>query len=103
MMYLRIAMVIGTIVFGGIIFFGSNSNSNKSAAYNYGGSEKVEFHQALPGRLFYYYINALYSPDALTVSPVINLMGAKSRKPNTLSTFILPTFAFTRAITINAP
>jgi hypothetical protein len=95
-------MVVVTIVFGGITFCGSSSGSAKSTAYKHGGLEQVEFHQALP-RLFYYYINAFYTPAALTVSPVINLMGPKSRKPNSSFTFILPTFAFTRAITINAP
>jgi hypothetical protein len=102
-LYLRAAMVIVTIVFGGIIFCGSKSNSYKSEAYKSGGLEEVEFHQALPGRLLFYPVSACSIPAALMISPIINLLGPKSFRPKTSFTIVRRIHAFSRTITINAP
>jgi hypothetical protein len=96
-------MVIVTIVFGGIAFCGSNSDSHNSTAYNYGGLEEIEFHQALPGRLFFHQISAFCIPAALKISPVINLLGPKSFRPKTSNTIVRLSHAFSRTIKINAP
>jgi hypothetical protein len=101
--YLRAAMVIVTIVFGGIVFCGSNSSSQKSTAYNYGGLEEIEFYQALPGRMFLHQVSALCIPVALKFSPVVNLLGTKSSRPKTSYTLVRPSHAFNRTIAINAP
>jgi hypothetical protein len=101
--YLRASTVIVTIVFGGIIFCGSKSNSYQSTAYKYGGFEEIEFHQALPGRLFYYQINSFSAPAALTISPIVNLLSPKSFGPNTTFAIVRPYHVIDRTITINAP
>jgi hypothetical protein len=102
-LYLRSAMVIVTIVFGGIVFCGSNSDCHKSMADNYGGLKAVEFHQALPGRLFFHQLSVLCIPAALKISPVVNLLGPKSSGPKTSYTLVRLSHAFNRTITINAP
>ena len=103
MLHLRAAMVIVTIVFGGIVFCGSKSNSYQSTAYKYGGLEEIEFHQTLPGRLFFYQINSFSAPAALTISPIANLLRAKPFGPNTTFAIVRPYLVFNRTITINAP
>jgi len=102
-LYLRASMVIVTIVFGGIIFCGSKSNCDKSAAYKSGGLEELEFHQALPGRLIFYHASVCSVPAALMISPIINLLGPKSFRPKTSFTIVRLRHVFSRAITINAP
>lgn len=102
-LYQKAAMVIVTIVFGGIIFCGSNSTCHKSMAYKYGGLEEIEFHQALPSRLFFHQVSVFCVPAALKISSIVNLLGPKSFRPKTLYTIVRPSFAFNRTITINAP
>lgn len=102
-LYLRAAMVIVTIVFGGIVFCGSQSNSHTSTAYKYGGLEEIEFHQALPGRLFYLHISTFYIPAELTISPIINVIGPKLFRPNTSDTLVRLSQAFGLTNRINAP
>jgi len=97
-------MVFVTIVFGGIIFCGSNSNNYQSTANKYGGLEEIEFHQALPGRLFFFYqINTFSAPAALIISPIVNLLSPKSFGPNSTLAIVRAYHVFNRAITINAP
>lgn len=102
-LYLRAAMVIVTIIFGCIIFCGSKSNNYQSTAYNYGGLEEIEFHQALPGRLFFYQINSFSAPAALTISPIVNVLSPKSFGPTTTFAIVRAYNVFNRTITINAP
>jgi hypothetical protein len=101
--FLRATMVIVTIVFGGIIFCGSKSNSFKADTDNYKGVEEVEFHQALPGRLLFYQVCSFCVPAALTISPILDLLDLKSVKPTTSFAAFRPHHAFSLAITINAP
>jgi hypothetical protein len=101
-LYLRTAMVIITIFFGGIIFCGSNSNCHRTSADTFAGMEEIEFHQALPGRLFFY-VSAFCVPAALMISPIINLLGPKSVRPNAAYSMVRPSLLIYRTITINAP
>jgi hypothetical protein len=96
-------MIIVTVVFGGLIFCGSKSNSHQSSADKYRGMEEIEFHQALPGRLFFYQINSSTAPAALTVSPFVNRLSLKSFGPNTPFAIVGAYHVFNRTITINAP
>jgi hypothetical protein len=96
-------MVVVTIVFGGIIFCGSKSDSCQSTVDKYGGLEEIEFHQALPGRLFFYQINSFTAPAALTVSPFVNLLSLKSFGLATSFEIVRSNHVFNRTITINAP
>ena len=101
--YLRAAMVIVTIVFGGLILCGSKSNSFKADTDNYRGVEEVEFHQALPGRLFFFQVCSVCAPAALTISPILDLLDLKSVTPITSFASVRSLHVFNRAITINAP
>jgi len=96
-------MVIVTIVFGGIIFCGSKSSSYQSTANEYGGLEEIEFHQALPGRLFFYQINSFNAPAALTISRIVNLLRPKTLGPDSTFAIVGAYHVFNRTITINAP
>ena len=102
-LYLKMALVAMTIVFGAGLFCGSNSTFLKSAGYKHGGLEEIEFHQALPARLFFHQVSVFCAPAALRIFPVMNLLGPKSSRPKTFYTLIRPCYAFNRAITINAP
>ena len=96
-------MLIVTIVFGGVLFCGFKSNTYQSTAYKYGGLKEIEFHQALPGRLFYYQINSVGTPAGLTISPLVNLLSPKSFGPNTTFAVVRTYHVINRTITINAP
>ena len=102
-LYLRTAMVVFAIIFGGVIFCGSKSNNHTSTAFNYGGVEQIEFHQALPGRLLFYQVSSFCAPAALTISPSLDLLSPKSFGPATTFATIRPYHVFSRTITINAP
>jgi len=102
-LYVRAAMVIITIVFGAGLFCGSNSNFQNSPGYKYGGLEEIEFHQALPVRLFIYEVILFCIGTAPGILSVITLLGSKSLRPKTFYTIVRPSYAFNRTITINAP
>jgi hypothetical protein len=102
-LYLRVGLITVTLVFGGLIFYGSNSNGCKPTAYEYGGLEEIEFHQALPGRLLFYQISSFNAPAELTISPTADLLGLKSFKLITSSAIVRSYHVFQWTITINAP
>lgn len=101
--YLRAMLIIVTIIFGCLIFCGSKSSSYKSTAYEYGGTEEIEFSQALPGRMLFYQVSSFCAPAALTISPILDVLSPKSFRPNTSFPIVRPYHAFSRTITINAP